>query len=154
MNETDDRLAGDPVWELFALPTVPSACIASVLFAIAGFALSAILTAWGLLAAFRSGMRIWVGEGVNRARALFLGMLLVGSIFVVLVPLCSWMITRNPRAGDGVGDDLAETLAFFGCWLAGPLGIVLVLDWVCRRVIADRPGKFGAKVPAVGKWNS
>lgn len=44
-------------------------------------------------------------------------------------------------------------LAFFGCLFAGPVVIVLVLDRIGRQVIADCPGKFGPKVPTVGKWN-
>ena len=48
----------------------------------------------------------------------------------------------------------SEVLAFFGCVFVGPLVILLVLDWISRRVIADRTGKFGPKVPTVGKWNS
>jgi hypothetical protein len=42
----------------------------------------------------------------------------------------------------------------FGCMFGGPVIILVVLDWFSRRVVADRPGKFGAKVPTVGKWNS
>jgi hypothetical protein len=30
----------------------------------------------------------------------------------------------------------------------------LILDWFARRIIADRPGKYGPKVPTVGKWDS
>ena len=45
-------------------------------------------------------------------------------------------------------------LGLFGCMFGGPVIILLVLDWFSRRVVADRPGKFGAKVPTVGKWNS
>jgi hypothetical protein len=36
----------------------------------------------------------------------------------------------------------------------GPLMILVVLDSISRRVVADRPGKFGPKVPTVGKWNN
>ena len=48
-----------------------------------GFTVSATLTALGLLAASRSGMRVWIGEGVNRARTLLMGMLVAGFTFIV-----------------------------------------------------------------------
>ncbi len=37
---------------------------------------------------------------------------------------------------------------------AGPVIILLILDMISRRVIADSPGKFGPKVPTVGKWDA
>jgi hypothetical protein len=129
----------------------PSVFIAALLLGVGGFTLSAALTASGLLATYRSGMRVWVGEGVNQARTLLTGMLVVGFTFVVLLPICVALVGRFPRASDS-GVDLG-ILAIFGCMFAGPVLIVLVLDWISRRVIADRPGKFGPKVPAVGKWN-
>ena len=119
-----------------------------------GFTLSAALTAWGLLAAYRSGMRVWIGEGVNQARTLFMGMLVVAFTFVVLGPMGVWLAGRFPRAADSRERRPSGLLAFFGCMFAGPVVILLVLDWISRRVIADRPGKFGPKVPTVGKWNS
>jgi hypothetical protein len=128
--------------------------IASELLWMGGFTLSAALTASGLLAAYRCGMRVWIGEGVNRARTLFLGMLVVGFTFVVLGPMFIWLVGRFPRPGDSRGGDLAGLLVFLGCAFAGPVLILLTLDWISRRVIADRPGKFGPKVPTVGKWNS
>ncbi len=133
---------------------VPPAFAVSVLLWLGSFSVSAALTASGLLTAYRSGMRVWIGEGVNRARTLLLGMLVVGFTVVVLGPMCIWLSGRFPRASDSRGGDLATGLAFFGCMFAGPVIILLVLDRVSRRVIADRPGKFGPKVPTVGKWNS
>jgi hypothetical protein len=133
---------------------VPPAFIASSLLAMGGFTVSAALTVLGLLAAFRSGMRIWIGEGVNRARTLLMAMLIVGFLFVVLVPWCIWLVPQFPRATDSRGLGLPLVLAFFGFWIVSPVVILLVLDWISRRVIADRPGKFGPKVPTVGKWNS
>ena len=51
---------------------VPAALMAALFAAellwLGGFSLSAALTASGLLAAYRSGMRVWIGDGVNRAR--------------------------------------------------------------------------------------
>ncbi len=133
---------------------VPSAFVAAFLSAAGGFSLSAALTALGLMEAYRSGMRVWIGEGVNQARTLLMAMLVVVFTFVVLGPICVWICGRFPRAADSRGDDLAMSLAFFGCLFVGPVVILVVLDWIGRRVIADRPGKFGPKVPTVGKWNS
>jgi hypothetical protein len=133
---------------------VPPSFVASMLLCMGGFALSAALTAWGLLKAYRSGMRVWIGEGVNQARTLFLGMLLVGFTFGMLVPISFWMGARFPRANHSPSDDLSPLLMFFGCLFGAPFVILVVLDRVCRRVVADRPGKFGPKVPTVGKWNS
>jgi len=133
---------------------VPAAFIASTLLWMGGFTLSAALTALGLLAAYRSGMRVWIGEGVNQARTLLMAMLIVAFTFVVLGPMCFWLSGRCPRASDSRDDVLPTLLAIFGCMVAGPVVIVLILDMVSRRVIANRPGKFGPKVPTVGKWNS
>jgi hypothetical protein len=140
---------------LYAPPRgeIPPAFITSALLCLGGFTLSAALTASGLLAAFRSGMRVWIGEGVNQARTLLMGMLVVGFTFVVLGPVFVWLAGRFPRMSESRGDLLQILLAFFGCMFAGPVGILLVLDRISQRVIADRPAKFGPKVPTVGKWN-
>jgi hypothetical protein len=45
-------------------------------------------------------------------------------------------------------------VGFICCMFVGPVGILLVLDWVSRHIVADQPGKFGPKVPTVGKWES
>jgi hypothetical protein len=37
---------------------------------------------------------------------------------------------------------------------AGPVAILMILDRIDRRVVAESPGKFGPKVPSVGKWNA
>jgi hypothetical protein len=124
---------------------VPSECFAALLLAMGGILLSAGFTALGLMAALRSGMRIWIGEGVNQARTLILGMLMVVFTFVVLGPLSVWLVT--PRG------DFVSFLVSCAGWFVGPIVILLVLDWISRRVLADRPGKFGPNVPTVGKWN-
>ena len=128
--------------------------IASELFWMGGFSLSAALTASGLLAAYRSGMRVWIGEGVNRARTLLLGMLIVGFVLLVLGPMCLWLCGRFPRASESRAIDLPPLLGLYSCLFGGPVVILVILDRVSRRVVADRPGKFGPKVPTVGKWNS
>jgi hypothetical protein len=119
-----------------------------------GFIASAALTAAGLVKAFRSGMRVWIGEGINQARTLLLGMLMVGFTFFVLGPTLFWIGGLAPRAGDGQKSLLPMMFGLFGCMFAGPVIILVVLDWFSRRVVADSPGKFGAKVPTVGKWDS
>ncbi len=131
-----------------------SALVSSLLLGMGGFAVSAALTGLGLLAAYRSGMRVWIGEGVNRARTLFLGMLLVMFTFAVLGPICIWLVGRFPRAQDSQVGDLPAMIFVFAFMFGAPMVILLVLDWIHRRVIADRPGKFGPKVPTVGKWDS
>jgi hypothetical protein len=133
---------------------MPPSFAATSLLWTGGFSLSAALTALGLLEAYRSGMRVWIGEGVNQARTLLMGMLIVAFAFVVLGPLSIWLVGPSPRSIDSRADLLQGLLVFFGCQFAGPVVILLFLDWIGRRVIAERPGKFGPKVPAVGKWNS
>jgi hypothetical protein len=81
-------------------------------------------------------------------------MLVVGFTFVVLGPICIWLVDQVPRPRDRRAGDLAGLIALFGSLVAGPVVILLLLEWISRRVIADRPGKFGPKVPSVGKWNS
>jgi hypothetical protein len=118
-----------------------------------GFMSSSVLTGIGLVKAFRSAMRVWVGEGINRARALLTAMLIVGFTFVVLGPMCLLLVgdPLNP-AKNGIIVPLAW-LGLYGGMFGGPVVILIVLDWISRRVVADRPGKFGAKVTTVGKWN-
>jgi len=133
---------------------LPSSFIAATLFCMFGFTISAVLTALGLLEAYRSEMRVWIGEGVNQARTLLTGMLIVGFAFVAIGPLAVWMTTRFSRATDGRAGETLGLMALLGCMFVGPVVILLILDGIGRRVIADRPGKFGPKVPAVGKWSS
>jgi hypothetical protein len=130
------------------------ALFAAELLWFGGFAASASLTAAGLVKAFRSGMRVWIGEGMNQARTLLLGMLVEGFVFLVLLPICLGLVSLAPRAGDSQSSVLPIMLGFYGCMIGGSVLILVVLDWLSRRVVADRPGKFGPKVPTVGKWNS
>jgi hypothetical protein len=46
---------------------LPTAFIAAVLLWIGGFMVSAALTVSALLAAYRSGMRVWIGDGTSEA---------------------------------------------------------------------------------------
>ena len=72
-------------------PEVPPAFLVSLFLCMGGYLLSATLTAAGLVRAYRSGMRVWVGEGVNQARTLLLAMLIVGFAVAVLGPMCIWL---------------------------------------------------------------
>ena len=132
---------------------MPPAFMVSLLLCVVGFILSAALTARGLFLAYRSEMRVWVGEGVNRARTLLMAMLIVAFAFLVLGPIGVGLSGHNPRVGVSGGDALLMMLMVWGCLGAGPVVLLLILDRIARRIIADRPGKFGPKVPAVGKWN-
>jgi hypothetical protein len=135
--------------------TPPSpAFIVAPLFWFAGFIGSAILTAAGLVKAFRSGMRVWIGEGINQARTLMMGMLIVGFTFAVLVPMCFLLAVMAPRPAGADKHILTFLLGLFTFIIGGPVGILVVLDWLSHRVVADKPGKFGPKVPTVGKWTS
>lgn len=119
-----------------------------------GFLLSSAWTCWGMATAWRSGMRVWIGEGVNRARTLLLSMLIVSFTFAVLIPWCMILVALAPVAASARGEESPILLTMFAWIFGGPVGILLVLDAVARRVVADRPGKFGPKVPTVGKWDS
>jgi hypothetical protein len=130
----------------------PGAAAAMLLWA-GGFLTSSILAAAALVKAIRSGMRVWIGEGVNQARTLLLGMLIVAFVPLVLGPMLVWLVGRLPRAGNASAD-VPFVLIMFTCMFAGPVLILVVLDWISRRVLADQPGKFGPKAPTVGKWNA
>jgi hypothetical protein len=127
----------------------PAFLAASVLW-LGGLTAAAALTAVALWRAYRAGMRVWVGEGINQARTLLLGMLLVGFTYFVIGPTC-FLLTR---AHESNPEGFLIWFIFVGCMFAGPVAILLVLDLVCRRIVADRPARFGPKVPAVGKWKT
>jgi hypothetical protein len=133
---------------------IPPAFLASLLLCMGGFSLSAIWTSSALVLAYRSRMRDWVGEGVHKARTLSLAMLIVGFIFAVLGPICLQLATGVPLANESHGSVPVVVGAMFALLFGGPLAMLLILDRFCRRVVADRPGRFDAKVPMVGKWES
>jgi hypothetical protein len=132
---------------------LPSAFFPAMLLAMGGFTVSAAMTALGLLAAYRSGMRVWIGEGVNRARTLLTAMLIVGFALVVFPAIGFCLALLEPPAGYRQAAGLLIMLAVWGCTFGGAVIILLLCDILSRRVVADRPGKFGPKVPTVGKWN-
>jgi hypothetical protein len=135
---------------------VPPGFVASLLLCLHGWLLSAVLTAAGLGRAYRSGMRVWVGEGVNQARTLLLAMLIVGFTVAVLGPMGVWLAASAPSARDS-GDVVrvsAVVGAMFALMLLSPVVMLVVLDRLSRRIVADSPGKFGPRVPAVGKRDS
>lgn len=117
-----------------------------------GFFASTVLTATGLIQVLRSGMRVWIGEGMNQARTLLLGMLIIGFMIFVIGPILVWLTGIAPRASDASANIPLVGIAIFGTLLGGAIGIMFLLDWACRKVLAEQPGKFGPKVPTVGKW--
>jgi hypothetical protein len=177
----------------------PADFIAASLLWMGGFVASAFVTATGLLAAIRSGMRVWVGQakevkvrtqsgrairsgmrfwvgpGVNQARTLLLSMLVVGFTAGVLMPLMFVFVmgvhTPHSRPDDGLeagvflsmfaglafGGDLQQKGVFgvvlLSSMFVAPVVLLLILDAVSKRVIADQPTKFGPKIAAVGKWS-
>ena len=131
----------------------PPAFIAAIVLWIVSFTVSATLTASGLLVAYRTGMKVWIGEGLNQARMLLLGMLLAGLALGMMVTMSLWIVGRLLHASDGRSNDLFFFILFFG-WLFGSFAVLPVLDWLSPSVLSDHPGKFGPKVPTVGKWNS
>jgi hypothetical protein len=131
----------------------PPEFIAAAVLWLAGFVASSALTATGLVKAFRSGMRVWLGVGVNQARTLMLGMLLVGFTFAVLMPLCFLLAPHAPHPNDGQRGAPAVVAGVIACQFGAPVLILILVDWFSRRILADRPGKFGPKVPTVGKWD-
>lgn len=131
----------------------PVPAFTAMLLWFVGFTVSAALTAAGLVMAFRSGMKVWIGEGINEARLLLGAMLIVAFAFLVLGPLSFSLIGTAPSATDGASN-FQRTLIILGCVLVGgPISILIVLDRISRHVVADMPGKFGPKVPTVGKWS-
>ncbi|WP_435017362.1 hypothetical protein TA3x_004968 [Tundrisphaera sp. TA3] len=130
---------------------MPPACIVAMVLWVLGFVASAILTAGGLVLAFRSGMRVWVGEGINQTRTLLFAMLMVGFACLVLLPGTILLISA-PAAIDTGGAVVPMLVVIFSLMLGAPVVLLILLDWFTRRIAADRPGKFGPKVPAVGKW--
>ena len=82
-------------------------------------------------------------------------MLIVGFAVAVLGPMGAWLAASAPHARDA--DDVVRVSMTVGVTLGlsflGPVVMLVVLDWLSRRVVADHPGKFGPKVPTVGKWD-
>ncbi|WP_337177069.1 hypothetical protein [Paludisphaera sp.] len=143
-------------WTAFARrPGLPPESSMAMGALVLGFLASAALTAAGMIAALRSGLRVWIGEGVNQARMLLLSMLMSAFLIGVLIPGAIWLrrIT-NSMLPDASTIALVSLLAFCGLTIVGPIAILITLDRISRRVIAERPGKFGPKVPSVGKWNA
>ncbi|WP_337177068.1 hypothetical protein [Paludisphaera sp.] len=121
---------------------------------ILGFLASAALTAAGMIAALRSGMRVWIGEGVNQARVLLLGMMISAFAIGVVFPAMIWFVEFADEGPPSGRDNLVPFLVMLGLIFVGPIAILIALDRIGRRVIAKHPGKFGPKVPSVGKWNA
>jgi hypothetical protein len=118
---------------------------------VVGFTASSVLTALGLRAALRNGMRVWIGEGVNQARALLLTLLMVGFVAVIFLVCVSLVVflSSNPTGQSKVSLGLGLVVILVLC---APLPLLWTLDAIARRVLASSPAKFGPKVAAVGKW--
>lgn len=134
-------------------PETPTMAFTAMILWFAGFTLSAVLTAIGLLMASRSGMKVWIGEGVNQARLLLGAMLIVAFAFLVLGPVCVGLAEAAPRAREGEANILMIQALVGGVLIGGAISILVILDRISRRVVADTPGKFGPKVPTFGKWD-
>ncbi|MDG3006320.1 hypothetical protein [Paludisphaera mucosa] len=132
----------------------PPGVFACLLIIFGSVLASAVLTAAGLGLAMRSGMRVWIGEGMNRARTLLLGMVVVGFTLCGIGPMSFWMQGRFPRPKDVAEETSIGLVVFFACLFGGPILILLAVDWFSERVVAARPGKFGPKVSSIGKMNT
>ena len=81
-------------------------------------------------------------------------MLIVGFTSCVLVPALVLFagLASHSSSDFRLGDFMAVAI-FVGCMFGGPVVLLLILDAVSKRVIADMPTKFGPKIAAVGKWS-
>ncbi|AMV40184.1 hypothetical protein [Planctomyces sp. SH-PL62] len=132
---------------------MPAGAGTAMLLAPCGFLAALTLTAAGLVMAIRSGLRIWIGEGMNQARTLLLGLLiLLFTVFGIgpLLVLLSANIDRN--SGPGIGAFISW-VGLLAATFAGPIAILIVLDRISRRVLASHPGTYGPKVPSLKKWD-
>jgi len=134
--------------------SIPPAFVAAILLWLAGFGASAALTAAGLVKAFRSEMRVWIGEGINQARTLLMSMLIAGFALLVMMPTFVFLPGMLPRPADQSGSGLLFMTGFLGCLFGAPVTILVILDLLSRRIVAAHPGKFGPKVSSVGKGSS
>ena len=137
---------------------LPTAFAAAPLLWMGGFTASALVTGSGLFVAIRHDMRVWIGQGVNQARTLLLTMLIVGftvgvlTVGVLLPLMAALVVTPAPPGPQGEAVPIFPFLFMLVCLLVGPITLLVILDAIARRVIADTPTKFGPKVAAVGKW--
>jgi hypothetical protein len=133
----------------------PIAFLVSMALWFAGFTASAIMTAFGLFKTSWSGMKVWVGRGINQARTLLCAMLIVGFFYSVLAPIGFWLASGGAYAGRRVGSAplFLILMGEFGLMIGAPFVLLSALDRMSKRVVADTPGKLGVKMPAVGKWN-
>lgn len=119
-----------------------------------GFLAALTLTAAGLVMALRSGLRIWIGEGMNQARTLLLGLMILLFTVFGIGPLLVLLSANFDRSS---GPGMPAFIAWAGllaATFAGPIAILIVLDRISRRVLASYPGKYGPKVPSLKKWDA
>ncbi|MDR3620532.1 MAG: hypothetical protein P4L85_14370 [Paludisphaera borealis] len=126
---------------------------AAMLLVPCGFLTSMILTAVGLVQVLRSGMHVWLGEGMNQVKTPLFGMIILGFTFFVIGPMCFWFPPAQPGSYQRPEGFPFALIGFFACLFGGPIVILVLYEWACDRILADQPGKFGPKVPAVGKWD-
>ena len=107
----------------------------------------------GLLTAYRTGMRIWIGDGENQAKTLLLSLIVMVFTVFMLGPYGLLAHPRRSTGRAGRSDNLRAVLGLLACLFVAPIVILVIFGWASRRILADRPGKFGSKVPTVGKWD-
>ncbi len=130
----------------------PAATTAGLLW-VSGFGAAAVLTAVGLVQAYRSGLRVWIGEGINQARTLLLGMLIVGFTCGVLIPICALLAAQATTARMGENGLVPFLMGLLLIMFGAPVILLIILDRFTRQIVADRPTRFGPKMPAVGKFS-
>jgi hypothetical protein len=130
----------------------PAGAATALLLAPCGFLVAMLLTAAGLVQALRSGLRIWIGEGMNQVRTLLLGQLIILFMVFAIFPILVLLVGDFPRNGDPGTVVKSSWGVLMVALFAGPVAILIILDRIGRRIIASHPGKFGPKVPSVGKW--
>lgn len=128
--------------------SVPPGALTALLLVPPGVATSILLTAAGLVRALRSGRMIWIGEGTNQARIL-LRVLFYGTFTpCIVVPLVVLVIVGFEK-GTQSWSGFAVCIGAAMNLLIAPVGVLLALDAVSRRVLAREPGKLGAKVSSI-----
>jgi hypothetical protein len=132
---------------------MPAGAGTAMLLAPCAFLAALTLTAAGLVMALCSGLRIWIGEGMNQARTLLLGLLILLFTVFGIGPLLVLLSANFDRSS---GPGMHAFIAWAGllaATFAGPITILIVLDRISRRVLATHPGKYGPKVPSLKKWD-
>lgn len=131
--------------------TMPSEVIAAFLLMPCGFLVAFGLTAVGLILALRGEMRVWIGEGLNQARILLLGLLIIMFMIFGIFPLLVVLGASFDRSPETLAKVNLIGVVLLASLFVGPVVILIILDRIAGRVLASHPGKFGPKVPSVKK---